>query len=77
MSAKRTRKTAPALDPRTPVPPLDILRRYRIKDAAAYLGISRAQLYIDIRASKLKTIKDGKRQFVPGSEIARLSSVPT
>jgi hypothetical protein len=75
MSAKRKHKTPPALDARTPAALLDPLRRYRIDDAAAYLGISRAQLYIDIRTSKIATITDGKRRFVPGSEIVRLSSV--
>jgi excisionase family DNA binding protein len=73
MSATRKH---PALDPRTPSALLDCSRRYRIDDAAAYLGISRAKLYVDIRAGKLVTIKDGKRHFVPGSEIARLSRVP-
>jgi hypothetical protein len=75
MSATRKHKN-PALDPRTPIAPLDPLRRYRIDDAAAYLGISRAQLYIDIRSFKIATIREGKRHFVPASEIVRLSSVP-
>ena len=77
MSATRKGKTLSPLDSRTPTAPLDPSRRYRIDDAAAYLGISRAKLYTDIRASKLATITDGKRRFVPGSEIARLSSVPS
>jgi len=77
MSAKRKYKTrAPALDPRTPTAPLDPLRRYRIDDAAAYLGISRAQLYFDIRSARIKTIVEGKRVFVPATEIIRLSRAP-
>jgi excisionase family DNA binding protein len=60
--------------PHTPLPPLDLLRRYPIDDAAAYLGISRATLYNDIAAGLIHTIKHGTRRFVPASEIARLSS---
>lgn len=57
------------------LPPLDPLRRYAIEAAKEYLGISRARLYEKIAAGEIATIKDGKRTFVPGKEIARLSTV--
>jgi hypothetical protein len=50
--------------------------RYSIVDSATLLGISRALLYERIRAGTLKTIHDGGRHFVPGSEILRLSALP-
>lgn len=53
--------------------PLDPLRRYPIDAACAYLDISRARLYEKIKAGDLAIVKDGKRTFVPGAEIARLS----
>lgn len=53
--------------------PLDTLRRYSVETAAAYLGISRARVFARIRSGEVTTIKDGRRTFVPGSEIARLS----
>lgn len=57
------------------LPALDPLRRYPVPEALAYLGISRKTLYDDINAGKLAIIKHGRRTFVPGSEIARLSRV--
>ena len=60
-------KTRPAL------PPLDQLQRYSIEEAIAYLRSSRKTLFDDIREGRLATIKEGKRRFVPGSEIARRS----
>ena len=68
-----TSNPAPAPEP---LGPLDPLRRYTVEDAMRYLGISRFTLYADIRENRIQTIKDRKRRFVPGSEIARLSRVP-
>lgn len=51
--------------------------RYAIPEAAGLLRISRAKLYINIAAGLIFTIKDGKRNFIPGSEIARLSMLPS
>jgi excisionase family DNA binding protein len=59
-----------------PVAPLDPLRRYSIDHALLYLGVSRAQVYKEIKANKLATIKDGRRRYIPGSEIVRRSCVP-
>ncbi len=59
----------------TNLPPLDPLQRYSTNEAAAYLRISVRSLYLGIAAGTIVTIKDGKRRFVSGSEIVRLSSV--
>jgi excisionase family DNA binding protein len=64
----------PAL--KTPLPPLDPLRRYSVEYALAYLGISRRTFYEDIAQGRIATIKDRKRRFVPGSEIVRRSQAP-
>lgn len=59
----------------TTLAPLDPLRRYPIEDAAQYLAISRARLYEHIGAGTIVAVKDGRRTFIPGTEIARLSRV--
>ena len=59
-----------------PLPPLDERQRYSIEEAIRYLRSSRLSIYRDIAAGRLITIKEGKRRFVPGSEIARRSAVP-
>jgi hypothetical protein len=58
---------------RPALPPLDPAQRYSIEEAIAYLRSSRKTLYDDISEGRLATIKEGKRRFVPGSEIARRS----
>jgi excisionase family DNA binding protein len=66
-------------DPRTtgrisrPSIPVDINQRYSMSEACGYLATSHTTLYAAIAAGKLKVIRDGKRVFVPGSEISRLS----
>jgi excisionase family DNA binding protein len=57
----------------TNLPSLDEHQRYSIDEARSYLRVSRAKLYLKIQAGEIATIKDGRRTFVPGSEIARLS----
>ena len=57
------------------LPPLDPVQRYSIEEAIAYLRSSRKTLFDDIREGRLATIKEGKRRFVPGSEIARRSQL--
>ncbi len=59
------------------LPPLDERQRYSIPEAILYLRSSRKTIYDDIATGRLKTIKEGKRRFVPGSEIARRSAVPS
>lgn len=58
------------------LPPLDSNRRYPIPIASLYLSQSKAKTYQDMKAGRLKTIKDGKRNYVPGSEIIRRSTLP-
>jgi predicted DNA-binding transcriptional regulator AlpA len=53
--------------------PVDLAQRYTIKEATSYLRISHASLYKEINARRIQVLKQGKRTFVPGSEIARLS----
>ena len=57
------------------LPPLDIQQRYGIGEAAAYLRISRARLYEHIASGEIRTLMDGRRRFVPGSEIVARSRV--
>ena len=56
-----------------PSTPVDLNQRYTIPEACGYLATSHTTLYAAIAAGKLKVIKDGKRTFVPGAEISRLS----
>jgi excisionase family DNA binding protein len=60
---------------RPTLPPVDVAQRYTIKEATAYLKISHATIYKEINARRLRVLKQGKRTFVPGSEIARLSQL--
>jgi hypothetical protein len=59
-----------------PLPPVDAGQRYTITEAIRYLKTSRFTIYGDIAEGRLVTIKEGKRRFVPGSEIIRRCSVP-
>ena len=59
------------------LPPIDPHQRYEIPEASAYLRQSIAKTYIDIKAGKLRILKDGSRSFVPGAEIIRRSTLPT
>jgi prophage regulatory protein len=58
---------------RPTLPLVDVAQRYTIAEAIAYLRISHASVYKEINAGRIKVLKQGKRTFVPGSEIARLS----
>ena len=60
----------------TRLPPLDLNQRYDMRETAAYLRISHQTLYTKIRAGLIRTITDGSRRYAPGTEIARLSSLP-
>lgn len=59
-----------------PLAPLDCLQRYSLDEAQRYLRISRPLLYRLIHTNGIATLKIGKRRYVPGSEIARLSAAP-
>jgi excisionase family DNA binding protein len=64
----------PTPSARGPLAPLDVHQRYEIDEAARYLRISRSRLYQKIAASEIRLLKDGRRSFVPGSEIAAAST---
>lgn len=55
--------------------PLDPRQRYSINEALAYLRTSRQSFYELVAAGRLSTIVEGRRRYVPGAEIARLSQV--
>lgn len=60
---------------KAPLPPLDEKQRYSIEETIAYLRSSRMTIYKLLAAGEIKSITLGRRRFIPGSEIARLSSV--
>jgi hypothetical protein len=57
------------------VPTLDPARRYTVPDASALLSQSVAKTYQQLKDGVLASIKDGKRRYIPGSEIVRRSSL--
>ncbi len=63
------------MNPANTLAPLDPRQRYTIEEAGAYLRSSRAKLYIDIKAGRIAVIKDGRRTYVPGTEIAARSAL--
>lgn len=56
------------------LPPLDPRQRYSIAEACDYLRISRPLMTRRIAQGCIATITDGRRRFVPGTEIVRLSA---
>ena len=58
-----------------PRPALDPMQRYGIEEACAYLRCSRGRLYEKVAAGEIRLIKDGRRSYVPGSEIAAQSRI--
>lgn len=58
------------------LPPLDPRQRYTLPEAAVYLRCCRDYVYRLIRAGELRTITDGRRRYIPGSEIIRRSTLP-
>ncbi len=58
------------------LPPLDPLQRYTVPEAAAYLRICVALVNRRIADDSIASLKDGKRRYIPGVEIARLSALP-
>jgi excisionase family DNA binding protein len=61
---------------RLALPPVDVNSRYTVEEALALLRTSRATLYARIAAKEIALIREGRRTYIPGSEIARLSRVP-
>ena len=60
---------------KAPLAPLDERQRYTVEETLRYLRTSRATLYRDIAQGRLLTIQEGTRRYIPGSEIARRSTV--
>ena len=56
--------------------PLDVAQRYTVDEAIRYLRTSRASIYELIGKGELKILRQGRRTYVPGSEITRLSALP-
>lgn len=61
---------------RVALAPIDRSQRYTIAETVLYLRLSHASVYKEINAGRLRVIKQGKRTFVPGSEIVRVSTLP-
>jgi hypothetical protein len=63
---------------RPELPPLDPQQRYTPEETALYLRRSRKSIFEMISGDnpRLRSIKEGKRRYIPGTEIARLSALP-
>jgi excisionase family DNA binding protein len=61
---------------RVQLAPLDERQRYEVNEALAYLRTSRKSFYELVADGRIRTITEGRRRYVPGSEIARLSAAP-
>jgi hypothetical protein len=72
-TARQLQRVAEAI---APLPQLERLRRYNIPTTLALLGVSRKRFYEHVKAGRIRIIKDGRRSFCSGSEIARLSQLP-
>jgi hypothetical protein len=66
----------PAAAPVT-LPPIDPQQRYNIPETALYLRCSRAWVFHLIGEAELRIIRDGRRVYVPGTEIIRRSRLPS
>ena len=58
------------------LPPLDPQQRYTISETTAYLRCSRAHVYALLDRDELRVLRDGRRIYIPGSEIIRRSTLP-
>lgn len=54
--------------------PVDPAQRYTVPEAIAYLRLSRKGFYDDVKAGRIKLVKDGRRSYVHGSELIRRSA---
>jgi hypothetical protein len=55
---------------------IDPNQRYSLAESFALLRVSPAKGFADIKAGKLRVIRDGRRTYAPGSELIRLSRLP-
>jgi hypothetical protein len=53
---------------------IDPGQRYTLPETDAALGQSHVKTYQQIKSGELKSIVDGRRRYVPGAEIIRVSS---
>jgi hypothetical protein len=60
---------------RAPLPPVDAAQRYTPEESADYLRTSRWSVFKDLREGRLRAIREGRRTFIPGSEIIRRSTL--
>lgn len=59
----------------SPPATIDSNMRYSLAETCAILRQSPAKTYTDIAAGNLKVIRDGRRTYVPGSELIRRSTL--
>lgn len=52
---------------------IDVSQLYSIDECAAALDRSRAGIYNDIAAGRIRAVKDGARRKISGAEIIRIS----
>jgi hypothetical protein len=57
--------------PTAPLAPIDLHQRYSIPEVLAYRRESRKRFYEHVSAGRIAIIKDGRRSFVSGDELAR------
>jgi hypothetical protein len=55
---------------------VDPNQRFSLTEAAALLRQSESQTYVDMKAGNLRVIREGRRTYVPGTEIVRRSRLP-
>jgi hypothetical protein len=75
MSKRSRRSASPRSQPQPPIQ-IDPNQRYSLAETWATLRQSPAKTYVDIRHGKIKVIREGRRTYVPGSELIRLSTLP-
>jgi hypothetical protein len=67
--------TAVPIPPRAPLPPIDSVIAYRINDAAAACGLSRATLYRLMKEGQLRTKLVAGRRLIEPDALRELLSV--
>jgi hypothetical protein len=60
-----------------PDKPVDPNQRYDLSEAIPYLRLAKSTVWKKINCGELQIIRDSGRVFVPGSEIVRLSTLPS
>lgn len=60
---------------RLALPPIDAAQRYEVQESIDYLRTCRKTFYDDVKAGRIRLIKDGRRSYVHGSELIRRSAL--